>query len=167
MLWQEIFYLYNNVISVCISIGCWPWSINKWHTHTDRVKHVRLRQLTCFSIFMPQKSFNINHLNFYYRKQIDYIFPCVCVCTLIDHKWRHSAVQRTKRVWHETKLSGVTVVFYTLWVWRLLWSYNISVRKTFVYAIVYAIRNSIWIVYALVKKFMRIFQHFSFLRVIL
>ena len=30
----------------------------------------------------------INHLNFYCIKQIDNIFPCVC--TVIDHRRRHS-----------------------------------------------------------------------------
>ena len=49
--------LYNNVISVCIFIGCWLWSI-KGHTHRWHQIHVRSRQQTCFTFFMPQKSFN-------------------------------------------------------------------------------------------------------------
>ena len=51
------YVLYNNVTSVCILIGCWPWSI-KEHTHRWRQIHVRSRQQTCFSFFIPQKSFN-------------------------------------------------------------------------------------------------------------
>ena len=51
-----IYYkLYNNVTSVCIFIGCWPWSIKG---HTWRQIHVRSRQQTHFSLFMPQKFFN-------------------------------------------------------------------------------------------------------------
>ena len=54
---MRYYSLYNNVTSVCIFIGCWPWSI-KGHTHRWRQIHVGWRQQTSFSFFMPQKSFN-------------------------------------------------------------------------------------------------------------
>ena len=81
-------YLYNNVTSVCIFIGCWPWSI-KGHTQMSNPRqiHVISRQRTCFSFFMPPNP-SINHLNFYCTKQTDNIFPCVC--TVIEHRRRHS-----------------------------------------------------------------------------
>ena len=44
-----------------------------------------------FFLSCPQNP-SINHLNFHCIKQIDNIFPCVC--TVIDHRRRHS-VQRT------------------------------------------------------------------------
>ena len=60
----------------------WPFS----HTHRWRQIHVRWRQQTCFSFFMPPKP-SLNYLNFFCIKQIDNIFPCVC--TVIDHRRRH------------------------------------------------------------------------------
>ena len=33
----------------------------------------------------------------------------MCVCTVIDHRWRHSV--KDKKVRHETKSSGATVLF--------------------------------------------------------
>ena len=52
---QENFFIciYTITWLVCIFIGCWSWSIKE--THTDGV---RSRQWTCFSFFMPPKSFN-------------------------------------------------------------------------------------------------------------
>ena len=53
----RIWQWYNDVTSVSIFIGFWPWTI-KGHTYRWRQIHVRSRQQTCFSFFMPQKSFN-------------------------------------------------------------------------------------------------------------
>ena len=65
-------FLYNNVTSVCIFIGCWPWSI-KGHTHTDGVKstsdHVS-RLVFLFSC--PQKSFNKPFEFLLYKNYLDY-----------------------------------------------------------------------------------------------
>ena len=63
-------------------------------THSWRQIHVRSRQQTCFSLLMPRKSFNksfefllykTNRLNF-----------SVFVCTVIDHRWRHSVFCHTR-----------------------------------------------------------------------
>ena len=77
--------LYNNVTSVCIFIGCWPWSI-KGHTqmasnprHADHVSGLVF-------VFSCPPNPSVNHLNFYCIKQVDYIFPCVC--TVISHTRR-------------------------------------------------------------------------------
>ena len=82
-IWYYILPLYNNVTSVCIFIGCWLWSI-KGHTHRWRQIHAISRQRTCFSFFMPPKSFKKPFEFLLYKT----IFPCVC--TVIDHRRRHS-----------------------------------------------------------------------------
>ena len=69
----------------------WLLTVIYWRTHAQMTSNPRQR--TCFSFFVPQ-NFSINHLNLYCIKQIDYIFPCVC--TVIDHRRRHS-VSRTIR----------------------------------------------------------------------
>ena len=60
------FHLNNNATSVCIFIGCWAWSI-KGHTQMASI-HVRSRQQTCFSFFMPQRSFNKPYEFFLYKR---------------------------------------------------------------------------------------------------
>ena len=91
---------------MCIFIGCWLWSI-KGHTHRWRQIHVRSRQQTCFSFFMPQKP-SINHLNFYCIKQIDNIFPCVCVYCNRSQK----TSQRVKNNSHATRLCLVSYFLF-------------------------------------------------------
>ena len=58
--------------SVCIFIGCWPWSI-KGHTRRWREIHVS-RLLFLFSC---PKNPSINHLNFYCIKQRLHFSVCV------------------------------------------------------------------------------------------
>ena len=84
--------LYNNVISVCIFIGGWPWSI-KGHTHRWRQIHVN----RLVFLFSCPKNPSINHLNFYCIKQIDYIFS---VCVYCNRSQKTS--QRLKNNSHST-----------------------------------------------------------------
>ena len=56
--------LYNNVTSVSVFIGCWPWSI-KGHTHRWRQIHVSVLVF----VFSCLQNSSINHLNFYCIKQ--------------------------------------------------------------------------------------------------
>ena len=110
--------------SVCIFIGCWPWSI-KGHTQMAQNRdqpvtnyilcrwrqiHVRTHQQTCFSFFMPRKSGAAVHkLRKSFNKPFEFLlyetnrlhFPCVC--TVIDH--RRSLVLYT--LWHH--LWSITV----------------------------------------------------------
>ena len=94
-------YLYNNVTSMCILIGCWSWSI-KGHT-----------QMASWLIFLFSYSQNsqINHLNFYCIKQIDYIFPCVC--TVKDHKRRHSVWWTTGTPLDFVSCRTSSVIYYS------------------------------------------------------
>ena len=57
-------------------------------THTDGVKSTSDHVSRLVFLFPCPKSPSINRLNFYCIKQIDNIFPCVC--TVIDHRRRHS-----------------------------------------------------------------------------
>ena len=46
--------LYNNVTSVCIFIGCWPWSI-KGHTHTQMASYPSIYHIyfvSCHTFFV-------------------------------------------------------------------------------------------------------------------
>ena len=93
--------LCNNVTSVSIFIGCWPWSI-KGHSHKWRQIHVS----RLVFLFSYPKNPSINQLNFYCIKQIDYIFR---VCTVIDHMQKTS--QRVKNNNHATRLRLVSYFF--------------------------------------------------------
>ena len=54
------------------------------------------RQQICFSFFMHQKSFNKPFEFQLYIKQIDFIFPCLCI--VIDYKNNSSHATRLLRV---------------------------------------------------------------------
>ena len=101
-------HLYNNVTSVCI--GCWPWS----HTHTHTSDHVS----RIVFLFSCPKNPSINHMNFYFIKQIDNIFPCVCVYC----NWSQKTSQRVKNNSHVTRLRLVPYFFVLYTLWRHLWS---------------------------------------------
>ena len=85
------------------------------HTDTDDVKHVRLRQRTCFSFF---KFFNkVKPLIFYCIKQIDYIFPSVC--TVIDHRSQKTSQRSAcKEQSTVTPLDRLRLVSYFLFFTR-------------------------------------------------
>ena len=71
--------VYNNVTSVCILIDCWSWSI-KGHTHRWHQMHpIRSCQRTCFSFFMPPKSFN-RSFEFLLYKRDRLHFPVLVYC---------------------------------------------------------------------------------------
>ena len=89
--------LYNNVTSVWIFICCWPWSITG---HTQMASNPR--QQTCFSFFMPPKSFNKPFEFLLYKTN--------------DHTRRHS---------HATRLRLVSYVFVLYTLWRHLWSITV------------------------------------------
>ena len=97
-------YLYNNVTSVCIFIGCWPWSI-KGYTHRWCQIHVISRQQTCFSFFMPQKSFN-KPFEFLLYKTNELNFS---MCVYCNRSQKMS--QRVKNNSHTTRLRLVTYFF--------------------------------------------------------
>ena len=54
--------------------------------NTHRWRQIHVNRLVF--LFSCPKNHSISHLNFYRIKQIDYIFPCVC--SVIDHRRRHS-----------------------------------------------------------------------------
>ena len=93
--------------SLCIFIGCWPWSI-KGHTEMTSYHDRGL----VFLLSSPQNR-SINHLKCCCRKQIDAIFPCLC--TVIDHRKRHNVVLTSSCV--------VLFVLHTLW--RHMWSITV------------------------------------------
>ena len=79
--------LYNNTCSLCIFIGR-ELCVIKVHTHGWR----QLMAWSNLANFFRGSSHDFCQL-YYNIKQIDFIF--LCVCTVIDHRWRHS-VWRTK-----------------------------------------------------------------------
>ena len=94
---------------MCIFIGCWQWSIKR-HTRRWRQIHVRSRQPTCFSFFMPLKYFN-KRLNFYWIKQMDYITGDVTACI----KNNSDATRLSSRVVRFCSLHAVSssVIYYS------------------------------------------------------
>ena len=79
--------LYNNTCSFCIFIGR-ELCVIKVHTHGWR----QLMAWSNLANLFRGSSHDFCQL-YYSIKQIDFIF--LCVCTVIDHRWRHS-VWRTK-----------------------------------------------------------------------
>ena len=75
--------IYINVTSVCIFVGCWPWSI-RGHTHRWRESTSAL----LFFFFDDPKSSDKPFEFLLYKTNIDYIFSCVCI--VINHRRRHS-----------------------------------------------------------------------------
>ena len=91
--------LYNNVTSVCIFSDCWPWS-TKGHTHRRHQIHVNSCEHILVFLFSCPKNPSINHLNFYFIKQIDYIFPCVyCNRSLMMSQRERIKKYNTRRSW--------------------------------------------------------------------
>ena len=76
----------------------------------DRVKSTPSRQPTCFSFLCP-KNHLINHFNFYCKKQIDYIFPCMCT-VMISEDVTSCKEQQSH---HSTSSRVVLFVLYTMW----------------------------------------------------
>ena len=120
--------LCNNVISLCIFIGCWPWCI-KGHTQRWRQIHIRSRQRTCFSFFMPPNSFNkpfefllykTNRLHFSVRGAV-ILNRLEKTCK--EHRSRHSTATRV-----------VVFVLYTLWCH--MWSITAHTRKNVIYLLI-------------------------------
>ena len=112
---------------MCIFIGCWPWSI-KGHTHRWRQIHVRSRQRTCFSFFMPQTFRKIfkKPIEFllYKTNTVDYVRV---YCNILQMTW-----QRVKNNSHATRLRLVSYFFVVHTLWRHLWTvnyYSTYVRK--------------------------------------
>ena len=98
--------LYNNVTSVCIFIGCWPRSIKG---HTQMASNPR--QQSCFSFFMPQKSFN-KPFEFLLHETNRLHFPACVYC--------NRSQKTSQRVKNKSKSSGVTV--------GLLWSITVHMH---------------------------------------
>ena len=101
--------LYNNVTWWCI----------KGNTHRRHQIHVRSRQQTCFSFFMPPKSFNksfecllhkTNRLHF-------------SVCVYCNRSQKTS--QRVKNNSHATRFRLVSYFFVLYTLWRHLWSITV------------------------------------------
>ena len=100
-------YLYNNVTSVCIFIGCWPWSI-KGHTHRWRqILAIHVSRLVF--LFSCPKNPSINHLDFYWIKTNRLHFP---VCVYCNRSQKTS--QRVKDNSHATRLRLVSYFFCSL-----------------------------------------------------
>ena len=108
--------LYNNVTSVWIFICCWPWSITG---HTQMASNPR--QQTCFSFFMPPKSFKRPFEFLLYKTNRLHFSACV-YCNRSQ-----MTSQRVKNNSHATRLRLVSYFFqfvlYTLW--RHLWSITV------------------------------------------
>ena len=79
--------LYNNTCSLCTFIGR-ELCVIKVHTHGWR----QLMAWSNLTNLFRGSSHDFWQL-YYSIKQIDFIF--LCLCTVIDHRWRHS-VWRTK-----------------------------------------------------------------------
>ena len=71
----------------------WLLTVIYQRTHTDGVKSTSNHVSRLVFLFSCPSNPSINHLNFYCIKQIEYIFPCVC--TVIDHRRRHSVYRTT------------------------------------------------------------------------
>ena len=113
-------YLYNNdVTSVCIFIGCWPWSI-KGHTRRWREIHVS-RLLFLFSC---PKNPSINHLNFYCIKQRLHFSVCV-YCNRSQKTSQRACKEQQSH--HST--SSRVVLFCSLHAWRHLWSITVHTQR--------------------------------------
>ena len=87
---------------MCIFIGCWPDLLKD--THTDGVKSTSDHVSRLVLLFSCPENPSINHLNFYWIKQIDYIFPCVS--------------QRVKNNSHATVATRLRLVSYFLFFTR-------------------------------------------------
>ena len=85
--WAYYPLLYNNVTSLCIFIGCWPWSMKAQHTHRWLQIHVRSRQRICFPFFMPQNS-SINLLILYKTNRLHFSVDVYCNRSLKTENWR-------------------------------------------------------------------------------
>ena len=81
--WFSIQQLYNNTCSFCIFIGR-ELCVIKVHTHGWR----QLMAWSNLANLFRGSSHDFCQL-YYSIKQIDFIF--LCFCTVIDHRWRHSA----------------------------------------------------------------------------
>ena len=103
--------LYNNTCSFCIFIGR-ELCVIKVHTHGSR----QLMAWSNLANLFRGSSHDFCQL-YYSIKQIDFIF--LCVCTVIDHRWRHSVCEGQK-VTHSTASRAYFFVLHTLW--RHLWS---------------------------------------------
>ena len=99
---------------MCISIGCWPWSIKG---HTQMASNPR--QITSADLFFffscPQNP-SVNHLNFYCIKQIDNIFP-VCVYCNRSQK----TAQRVKNNSHAGQVTMLNHHHHVLLTVRVYW----------------------------------------------
>ena len=97
--------LNNNVTSVSIFIGCWPWSIYG-HAHRWRQIHVRSRQQICFSFFMPQTLFNKPFEFLLYKtNRLHFSVPVYC-------NWSQKTSQRVKNNCHATRLRLVSYFLF-------------------------------------------------------
>ena len=124
MIMMIMIILYSNVTSVCIFIGCWPWSTCiKGHTHRWRQIHVRSRKQTCFSFFVPPKYFNKPFEFLLYKTIISHF--SVCVYCNRSQKTSH----RVKNNSHTTRLCLVSYFFVLYMLWRQLWSITVHTRR--------------------------------------
>ena len=131
---------HNNVTSVCIFIGCWPWSI-RGPTHRWREIHVRSRQLTFLSFFMPPKShkiFNKPYEFLSYKTNRSHF----SLCMYCNRSQKTS--QCVKNNSHATQLRLVSyfLFFYTLW--RLLWSITVHTHTEKCYLFVKKRKTPSW-----------------------
>ena len=88
-------------------------------THRWRQIHVRSRQQTCFSFFMPQKSFN-KPFEFLLYKTNRLHFP---VCVYCNRSQKTS--QRVKNNSHATRIRLVSYFFVLYTLWQHLWSITV------------------------------------------
>ena len=96
-------------------------------THRWRQIHVRLRQQTCFSFFMPPKSFN-KPFEFLLYKSIWFLLyktnrQHFSVCVYCNRSQKTS--QRVKNNSHATRFHLVSYFFVLYTLWCNLWSITV------------------------------------------
>ena len=94
---------------MCIFIGCWLWSSKG--TDTDDVKSMPYHVSELVFLFScPTWIYQINHLNFYCIKQIDYIFSVRVYC---NRSQKTSQRVKNNMSRHSTSSRVVLFLFFT------------------------------------------------------
>ena len=140
--------LHNNVTSVCILIGCSPWSI-KGHTYKWRQIHVSGLVLLFSCPQKPPIIFNKPFEFLLYKTNRLHFFVCV-YCSRSQ-----KTSQRVKNNSHATRLRLVSYFFVLYTLWRHLWfNYSTHARKNAIYLLIILLKNIVnyWYMQVLQKE---------------
>ena len=121
--WPPLWYLnkiYNNVTSVFIFIGCWPWSI-KGHTHRCVARQIHVSRHGF--LFSCLQNPSIKHLNFY----------CIMYC--LNIRVTYQFIVLTLAYWFILRLSNSHIGHHLdtaphKWSWEGRWCNRSNTRKS-------------------------------------